>query len=379
MTGQAETLALAPFFADFADGRAALLQRVEVTLLAGDAQGPGLRIGTPGGETEFWHLQDLWELPDLSSPSLLVLATRGRAAARLFVDDREAMHILRRLAPGMRAVPGPAGLSARIGKLAAGALAAVALIVFGLVPAMSNQLALLLPPRGEQALGAATFEQIRNALGRSGAPVPICEGEAGRAALDAMTRRLLPEPDLPYPLDVQVLRHPMINAFALPGGKVILFEGLIRAAGSPEQVAGVLAHEIGHVAARDPTRLALRSAGSVGVLGLLFGDFAGGAVILLATEHLIRASYSRRAEADADAYALGLLAQAGLPSAPFADFFLSIAEEEPAERGLIAHFATHPDPLGRAEAARAADALAGNRFVPVLSAREWEALRRICR
>lgn len=66
----------------------------------------------------------------------------------------------------------------------------------------------------------------------------------------------------------------------MPGGLIILFRGLIDAAESSDEVAAVYAHELGHVVARDPTRIALRSAGSIGVLGLLLGDFAGGAVVL---------------------------------------------------------------------------------------------------
>ena len=62
-----------------------------------------------------------------------------------------------------------------------------------------------------------------------------------------------------------VRQHKTINAFAVPGGNVVLFEGLLDAARSPEEVAGVLGHEVGHVMNRDPMRLNLRSAGSVGI------------------------------------------------------------------------------------------------------------------
>ncbi|MCC6007621.1 MAG: M48 family metallopeptidase [Rhodobacteraceae bacterium] len=368
-------MTLAPFFADFADGQSALLRRVEVH------HGPGteLRILLPEAPPIHWPLAGLRALPDISTPGTLVLSLEGGGPARLYVQTAEPAQALRALCPRLGRTRWPSRLLARLGVLAAGAVASVAVIVLALIPLMANQLAMLLPPRGEQALGAATFEQIRAALGQGAGPVPVCTRLEGREALDRMTHRLLPEADLPYPLDVQVLNHPMINAFALPGGKVILFRGLISAADTPEQLAGVLAHEIGHVTARDPTRLALRSAGSVGVLGLLFGDFAGGAVILLATEHLIRASHSRRAEAAADLFALEMLARAGLPSTPFAEFFLAIAEDSPDSGGLVAHFASHPDPRGRAATARAADTVDKRTFEPVLDDAQWTALRAICR
>ena len=84
-----------------------------------------------------------------------------------------------------------------------------------------------------------------------------------------------------------------------PGGRLVFFRGLLEEAENPDEVAAVLAHEIGHVVYRDPTRDALRSAGSLGVLGLLFGDFAGGTVALFIANQLINASYSQAAEARA--------------------------------------------------------------------------------
>jgi predicted Zn-dependent protease len=169
-----------------------------------------------------------------------------------------------------------------------------------------------------------------------------------------------------------------VNAFALPGGHVTLLRGLLETAESPEEVAAVLAHEIGHVAHRDPTRLALRSAGSVGVLGLLLGDFAGGLVVLYLSEWLIQASYSRDAEAAADLYAHQMLASAGLPAEPMARFFQRLHDEYGDAEGLLSHLASHPDLTGRAAAARDADTVAGTGFVPVLTAGEWADLRAIC-
>ncbi len=78
---------------------------------------------------------------------------------------------------------------------------------------------------------------------------------------------------------------------------------------------------------RDPTRDALRSAGSLGVLGLLFGDFAGGTVALFIANQLINASYSQAAEARADDYAHGLLAQANISPAALGTFFERLHKE----------------------------------------------------
>jgi predicted Zn-dependent protease len=169
----------------------------------------------------------------------------------------------------------------------------------------------------------------------------------------------------------------MMNAFALPGGFVVLFRGLIDAAESPDEVAAVLAHEIGHVVSRDPTRHALRSAGSIGVLGLLFGDFAGGAVVLFLTERLIDAQYSQGAESGADRFAYGVLLNAGASPAALGDMFQRLRDKYGDSDAIIAHFLSHPGLEERIKAARAA-APKDRDYQPILGDEEWAALKGIC-
>jgi Zn-dependent protease with chaperone function len=152
-------------------------------------------------------------------------------------------------------------------------VAAVALQIGVLIPLLADNLAGFIPAEGERALGAATFGHIREALDETGLnPLAVCDTPEGGAALTDLVTRLGPDGGFDPAVTVAVLDHDMINAFALPGGFVVIFRGLIDAADGPDEVAAVLAHEIGHVVSRDPTRHALRSAGSIGVLGLLFGD-----------------------------------------------------------------------------------------------------------
>ena len=169
----------------------------------------------------------------------------------------------------------------------------------------------------------------------------------------------------------------MVNAFALPGGYVVFFRGLIEKAEEPEEVAAVFAHEVGHIAARDPTRIALRSAGSIGVLGLLLGDFAGGAVVLFLAERIIQADYTQEAEGAADTFAHKVLLAADLPPSAIATFFERLDAENDEDAGLMAHFMTHPALGDRIAAARAAEP-ADAEFRPLLTPQEWSALQSIC-
>jgi predicted Zn-dependent protease len=169
----------------------------------------------------------------------------------------------------------------------------------------------------------------------------------------------------------------MVNAFALPGGHIIVMRGLIEMARAPEHLAAVLAHELGHVAQRDPIVQALRAAGTAGLLSLVLGDATGGTVLALAGETLITAKNSRAVEARADDFALAQLAQAGVSPEALAEFFELLLEEmgDPAyDMGWIS---SHPPSAARAAHAREAVQTARS-YQKSISSQEWQAIQQIC-
>lgn len=363
---------------EFMDGRSAEVVTVPVGIDDSDMP-PELVIAPAGKAWHRWPLSEIRMPGEQAARGELVLAHAGDPVARLILRDAELIRVLRARCPDLQRRPPVRGRGRLLG-WALAAVASVALIIFVLIPAIADRLAAYLPPEGERALGETVFHQIRTALDETGMqPLRRCEAPAGRAALDAMQRRLTQVVDLPYPVTVHVLDHEFVNAAALPGGLVILFRGLIDTAQGPDEVAAVLAHELGHVAARDPARIALRSAGSIGVLGLLLGDFAGGAVVLFLTEQLIRANYSQAAEAAADALAHKTLIAAGIPPAALADIFERLRALHGEAGGIAAHFLNHPRLGDRIERAHAAGADVTGVLRPSLSDAEWQALRRICR
>jgi predicted Zn-dependent protease len=285
------------------------------------------------------------------------------------------MRHLRRDLPRLRRRD-PVANRGRLFGFGLGALVSVYVIMFALVPLLATQLAALMSPEAERALGRATLEQIRSLFSERETPVRFCQGESGSAALQKLYDRVAAGADLPQVVDLHVLDSPIVNAVALPGGQVVILEGLITAAASPEELAAVLAHELGHVANRDPTREALRSAGSIGVLGLVFGDFAGGSMALVLMNGLINADYSQAAEARADAFAYELLVRNDLPPAALASLFRRLDSGANGGGKILAHFASHPELGDRIAAAESAPQPDVAR--PILTESEWAALRWIC-
>ena len=367
-------------FADFLDGITARVKRVHVVLNddGRSASHRTLEITDAEGNRALWPVATLRALPDQAGHSGIILRRADSSEERLIIDDPSTAARLRAICPYLHKRPPVTG-KGRLFGWGLGAIGSVFLIVMVLIPLLANQLAELLPPAAEKALGDATLDQIREGLDRTGAnPIRICEREKGLAAVKIMQARLTKEMDLPYPVEVHVLDHPMVNAFALPGGHVVFFRGLIDEAETPEEVAAVFAHELGHVAHRDPARITLRTAGSVGVLGLLFGDFAGGTVVLFLTERLVQASYTREAEALADDFAHETLKKAGISPAALASMFERLRARYGDEEGIVAHFASHPAMIERIEKARQAAKNLSLETEPLLDSDQWADLKAIC-
>lgn len=324
-------------------------------------------------ESQDWPLVKVRFVPDQAGVKGLVLRLSDDPLARLFTSERGLANQFP--ARKKRAVDVSRG---RLLGWAIGALASVAVIIFLLVPLMADQLAEFIPPEGERALGETTLGRVRDAMNGNGVePLQFCEAPEGLKALVKMEKTLTANIELDVPLTVHVLDHGMVNAFALPGGHVVFMRGLIEQAESAEEVAAVFAHEMGHVVSRDPTRHALRSAGSIGVLGLLFGDFAGGALVLFLTEQLIQAQYNQKAETDADHFAYHVLQKSGIAPSAIGEMFDRMLERHGDAEGVSAHFLSHPKMAERVAAAHAATP-AGFKETPVLTDEEWQALRNIC-
>lgn len=358
-------------YSAYFDGDAPVPQ--PVTLMV-DTSERMLEIGLPDSDARGvrWPLDEIRKLDDIAG-RYTVLRWRDDPLARLNLHDTRVLdhipHLARRAPPKGR------------GRLAAWALAAVlavAVQIGVLIPALADRLATYVPPAGERALGEATFGQIRQALAGTGLPpLETCDDPAGLAALEKMLVALGVDRESDTAVKVFVLDHEMVNAFALPGGYVVFFRGMIDAALSPNEIAAVMAHEVGHVVNRDPTRHALRSAGSIGILGLLFGDFAGGAAVLFLTERLISASYSQGAETGADEYAYIALEDAGVSPAALGDMFERLREKYGDTEGVVSHFVSHPTLGSRIDRARAAAGF-GKIYNDILSDTDWQDLKTVC-
>ncbi len=261
----------------------------------------------------------------------------------------------------------------QVGIWAVGAIASVVLLIQVVIPALAAEIAAVIPPEAERRLGDAVADDLIQAFS-GGADPPVCTGEAGQAALEDLSRRLVAGLTEPLHLRVRVVNTGEVNALALPGGQILILRGLIEEARSPDEVAGVLAHEIAHIARRHPTTLSIQY-GAVSVLvGLLVGDVTGGTVIAGLGTVLIGASYSRDFEREADALGAELLTHAKISTGGLAAFFRRLRERQGELEEAIGFLNTHPVSADRLAALPPDPVGAGT----AISEPAWQAIRTMC-
>jgi predicted Zn-dependent protease len=196
----------------------------------------------------------------------------------------------------------------------------------------------LVPHVADEKLGKLVFDNMEHEGKLVDDPVLV---SAVRGIVDRLTA---PRSKGDFPYNVHVVDADVVNAFALPGGEIVVFTGLMREAKSPEQLAGVLAHEIAHVRMRHGMRRIAQSVGVIGAIQLVFGDVSG--IAAIAVEVLKASSinaYSRDHEREADREGVAILAHAGVDPNALADFFALLQKREPSLGGALSWLGTHPE------------------------------------
>jgi predicted Zn-dependent protease len=158
-------------------------------------------------------------------------------------------------------------------------------------------------------------------------------------------------PDSPYKFEVTVVKSDVVNAFALPGGYVVVFTGLMKKAESGEEVAGVLSHELNHVLQRHGLERIVKSLGLMAVAAIVFGNQQGlvGMMKQLGVE-LFTLKFGREQETEADLKGLQLLQRAKIDPAGIITFFERLSAKD---EGRMEWLSTHPMSAARAERLKA--------------------------
>ncbi len=342
----------------YSDGRRGPARPVVVALAATHL----VIAESDGAPLARWPLDAVRLLDRPTAGGALRLAHFGQPE-RLTIAAPEALEALSRRCAALRkgAYRGPGWRAVALwGGIA---VASVAFVLFVLLPLIAHQAAMLISPRLERQLGDRLSEMLVALAARPAHPV--CAAAASRQALARLAGPIFAGARLDTAPELTVVDSPLVNALALPGNRILE---------QPNELAGVLAHEVAHLEFRHPTEIVIERGAGAAIVGAILGDVFGGSAIAMLGRAMVSARYSRDAERAADARGIELLESAGLDPRPFGAFFARLAQKEDGGGSIAPFLAGHPATERRA---RLVDALpAGGR--EALDSADWQRLKAIC-
>lgn len=336
----------------------------------------GLRIEIEGGPAFWWPYAEIRQTQGFYDGEPVRLERGDVNPEIVVISDRNFLPALQRLAPEQRgrfhSPDRPRHRALQTSVAAAAALSILVGFYFWGIPAAAVHLAPYVPVSWESALGEAVLKTM-------GPEERRCENPGGQAAIDEMVAVLTAPLDSPYTYQVVFVDNPTVNAFALPGGKILIFRGLLGQTETPEQLAGVLAHEIQHIASRHTTRTLLQHASASLLLSALTGNGSSVTAYGLESARILGLfRYSRNNEEEADRKGMEIILASGTDPRGMIAFFETLKKNELEMLNPPKYLSTHPATEDRIETLKALAAPFPKRSSRLLSNRRWEELKNIC-
>ncbi len=348
----------------YADGRVPLYYDVECEL---GAEAILVRIGDV---THEWRYDEIKRADD--GNGRIVLRRRPDTGERLMFEA-EARAALKATAPKLftEHAQGVESLYV-VGGVIAAAWSLAGAFLIG-VPLAAGPIASLMPPVYRAQISDISWSQV-NAF------TEYCDDsdEAARI-LNDVAYRMMEAADVPRrdEIWITIVDAGFPNAFALPDHSIIVTDELIAMTEHPDELTGVIAHEIAHIERNHIMKNIVRQMGAGIFFDVVFGGAGAGQAIAIASVNLAGLRYSRGDEEEADARGLAYLDAAGIDTAGLARLFERFREmHEEQEAGEIPTLlSSHPATAARADAARAR---AREGLAPSLNDRDWRTVRLAC-
>lgn len=356
----------------YLDGRTAARQKATIHLM-----GSGLQVTVEGGKSFCWPYEEIRQTQGFYPGEQIRLERGGEIPEAILVSDETFLASLRRYVPKLTKHFHDLAWRRRRAQLIVVASVAMVGVVTALylwgIPAMATIVASRVPVSWEERLGESVVNHLAPKETRCQDPTQ------GRAIEEIITTLTAPLDRSPYTFKAIVVDDPTLNALAAPGGYIVIFRGLLEQTQTPEELAGVLAHELQHILKRHATRALLEHA-SIGILfAALVGDVSGTASFGLETARtlgLLR--YSRRSEEEADAEGIRMLLAAGIDPAGMIAFFETMRKKSSEGAAFPAYLSTHPGTEERIEKLRATAQRPRQKSIRLLPDYNWKDVKKIC-
>jgi Zn-dependent protease with chaperone function len=311
-----------------------------------------------------WPISEIRILGDSEHEAVPPLS---RGDERLMVEDAELRRQIALAVPQLAKLAAPKPSAA--GRIAVfGTTFAALLGLFWVGIDVGSELVAPLVPYSLQArLGNSVTKELV-------AGHQLCTNPAGLAAINGLANRLAKAADYGHPVKVTIIRGGPMNAFTLPGGQVVFYSDLIDKAHNGNEVAGVLAHEMGHAVHYHSMKGLARQYGLNQLLRLMTGGYSDLGTVGAGGGLLLALQNGRNFERDADSTGVLLLEKLGLRADGVSEFFADLEKAQPTDRAAqLGIWSTHPPTAERIAATKRPST-----GTPAFSDEEWAALRAVC-
>ncbi len=357
----------------YLDGKTADKRAVEIQLLH-----EGLKITIKAGAVFLWPYSEIRQTQGFYHNEPVQLERGGKIPEILLIQEHEFLTSLHHFTPkAAKRFHNPAqrGLRLRLTLYAsAGIIAAGVFFYIWGIPMLAKAITPHIPLEWEKGMGESALSML--------APEEIrCnDGELQQAADDMVTRLSAADPG-PYSFKVYLVKSPIFNAVALPGGNIIVFGGLLEKTQSPEALAAVLAHEMQHIKQRHVTKRIIEDSSTGLIISAVSGDVTGSMLYGVKIAHnLAMLSYSRQDEEAADAGGMKMLLAANLDPQAMINFF-EIMKENNEKFKIPQYLSTHPNNDERISQLKTIIGKAktsGHTYTKLTAGNNWNQLKKRC-
>lgn len=357
----------------YLDGKTADKQAVEIQLL-----GEGLRIATKTGTIFQWPYEEIRQTQGFYRNEPVQLERGGKIPEIIIIQDHEfltSLHFFTPKASKKFHNPASRGLRLRLTLYAAaGILAAGVFFYIWGIPLLAETITPHVPLEWEKGMG-------RSAIGFLAPEESRCADKELQKAVDEIVARLCAAGPDSYSFKVFVVKSPVFNAVALPGGYIVVFGGLLEKSPSPEALAAVIAHEMQHIKRRHVTKRIIEDSSTGIIISAVTGDVTGSMLYgLKIARHLAMLSYSRQDEEEADEGGINMLIAAKIDPQAMISFF-EIMKEKKQKFETPQYLSTHPDTEKRISRLQMIINQANSSphaYTKLTAADDWNQLRKRC-
>ena len=294
----------------------------------------GYRDAANRQQTLKWNIAEVDALFDFSEQSTR-LRNKQTPGLDFYIRGKEALEYIQSMQQEQQKPWHQKGKAREWGRnsmIFLGVVSALVLLYFLLVPWLSEKMAGGISVQREEQFGEAVYHAMD--LGGT-------ENTEATLAVNTFFDEM--KVSTAYNIQITVINGSTVNAFALPGGRIVVYTALLEKMESYPELAALLSHEFTHVNNKHSTKSIFRRLGSKVFLGLLFGKFGSVTSVLIdQADNLKSLTYSRKLEKEADTEGLALLKERKIDSKGFEDLFRHLKEES-RNNSVPEFLGSHPD------------------------------------